>query len=78
MSDHLHRLQTVYDERFARAYGPWRSVVRQVADTFLACGIIEHRFARIRCDTGAHKNLLAFFCTRRHFCPNYHAKRLAI
>lgn len=24
VSDHLHRLQTVYDERFAREYGPWR------------------------------------------------------
>jgi len=22
VSDHLHRLQTVYDERFAREYGP--------------------------------------------------------
>gem|GEM_PF-657122 len=27
VSDHLHRLQTVYDERLAREYGPWRSVV---------------------------------------------------
>ena len=27
VSDHLHRLQTVYDERFAREYGPWRPVV---------------------------------------------------
>ena len=26
-ADHLHRLQTVYDERFAREYGPWRPVV---------------------------------------------------
>ena len=32
------RLQTVYDERFAREYGPWRPVVAQVADKFLACG----------------------------------------
>lgn len=36
VSDHLHRLQTVYDERFAREYGPWRPVVGQVADKFLA------------------------------------------
>jgi hypothetical protein len=35
--DHLRRLQTVYDERFAREYGPWRSVVAPAADTFLAC-----------------------------------------
>jgi hypothetical protein len=40
-SDHLHRLQTVYDERFAREYGPWRPVVAQVADRFLACGVLD-------------------------------------
>ena len=28
VSDHLHRLQTVYDERFAPEYGPWRPVTR--------------------------------------------------
>lgn len=39
VSGHLHRLQTVYDERFAREYGPWRSVVAQVADKLLACGV---------------------------------------
>ena len=44
VSDHLHRLQTVYDERFAREYGPWRPVVAQVADKFLACGVLEHGF----------------------------------
>jgi len=27
VSDQVHRLQTVYDERFAREYGPWRPVV---------------------------------------------------
>jgi len=47
VSDHLHRLQTVYDDRFAREYGPWRPVVAQVADKFLACGVLEHDFARI-------------------------------
>ena len=35
VSDHLHRLQTVYDDRFAREYGPWRPVVALVADRFL-------------------------------------------
>ena len=60
VSDHLHRLQTVYDERFARENGPWRPVVAQVADKFLACGVLEHGFARIRCDACAHEYLLAF------------------
>jgi hypothetical protein len=78
VSDHLHRLQTVYDERFAREYGPWRPVVAQVADKFLACGVLEHGFARIRCDDCAHEYLLAFSCKCRYFCPSCHAKRLAI
>jgi len=37
VSDHLHRLPTVYDERFAREYGPWRPVVGERA---LAVGIV--------------------------------------
>ena len=60
VSDHLHRLLTVYDERFAREYGPWRRVVAQVADQFLACGVLEHGFARIRCDACAHDDHLRY------------------
>ena len=60
VTDHLHRLQTVYDERVAREYGPWRPVVGQVTEKFLACGVLEHEFARIRSDTCAHEYLLAF------------------
>jgi hypothetical protein len=78
VADHLQRLQTVYDERVAREDGPWRPVVAQVADTFLACGVLDHGFARIRCDDCAHEYLLAFSCTCRDFCPGRHAKRLAI
>ena len=78
VSDHVHRLQTVYDERFAREYGPWRPVGGEVTDKFLACGILEHGFARIRCDACAHEYLLAFSCKCRYFCPSCHAKRLAI
>lgn len=78
VSDHLHRLQTVYDDRFAREYGPWRPVVAEVADKFLAYGILEHGSARISCDDCAHEYLLAFSCKCRYFCPSCHAKRLAI
>ena len=78
VADHLDRLQTVYDERFAREYGPWRSVVAQVADKFLACGVLDHGFARIRCDDCAHEYLLAFSGKCRCFCLSCHAKRLAI
>ena len=74
VSDHLHRLQTVYDERFAREYGPWRPVVARVADKFLACGVLDHGFARIRCDDCTHEYLLAFSCTCRYFCPSCAAR----
>jgi len=46
-------------------------------DRFLACGILEQGFARIRCDACAHEYLLAFSCRSRYFCPSCHAKRLA-
>ncbi len=68
----------VYDERFAATYGPWRRVVPEVAGKFLACDILEHGFARVRCDACAHEYLLAFSCKCRYFCPSCHAKRLAL
>ena len=46
-------------------------------DRFLACGILERGFARVRCDACAHEYLLAFSCRSRYFCPSCHAKRLA-
>jgi hypothetical protein len=33
------------------AFGRWRAVVRDVADQFLACGIPDDGFARVRCRT---------------------------
>ena len=78
VSDHRHRLQTVYVDRFAREYGPWRPVVAQVADKLLTCGVLDHGFSRIRCDACTHECLLAFSCQCRCFCPSCHAKRLAI
>ncbi len=77
-SDHLHCLQTVYDDLFAREYGPWRPVVAQVADKFLAGGVLEHGFARIRCDACTHESLLAFSCKCRYVRPSCRAFRLAI
>jgi len=67
VQDQLHHVQTVYDERFAREYGPWRPVVDEVTDKFFACGILEHRFARVRREACAHEYLLAFSCKGRYF-----------
>ena len=52
-------------------------MIPKVVDQVLACGILEHGFARIRCDACAHEYLLAFSCKCRYFCPSCHAKRLA-
>jgi hypothetical protein len=53
-------------------------VVAQVADKCLECGVLDHGFARIRCDACTHEYLLAFSCKCRDCCPSGHAKRLAI
>jgi hypothetical protein len=75
---HFPELHAVYDERFAETYGAWRPVIRTVTERFLACGILEHGFARVRCGSCAHEYLLAFSCKCRYFCPSCHAKRLAV
>ena len=78
LADHFQTFATVYDERFAPRWGPWRRVVPAVVEKFLACGILEHGFARVRCGGCRHEYLLAFSCKCRYFCPSCHAKRLAV
>lgn len=78
MSDHLHRLQTVYDDHFARESDRWQPVVARVADKSLACGATEHGLSRIRYDACAHENFLALSCKRRYFCLSCHTNRMAI
>jgi hypothetical protein len=78
IEDHFDEFSTVYDERFSRRWGYWRSVVGEVVEKFQACGILKHGFARVRCDSCKHEFLLAFSCKCRYFCPSCHAKRLAL
>jgi hypothetical protein len=65
-------------QRFAPTYGAWRAVVPELADKFLARGILEHGLARVRCDTCTHEYLIAFSCKARYFSPSCHATRLAL
>jgi hypothetical protein len=37
--------------------------------TFLACGILAHGCARVRCDACVRERLVAFSCKSRGFCP---------
>jgi hypothetical protein len=78
VQDRFTDVHAVWEDRFAHTYGDWRPVVREVANKFLACGILDHGFARVRCDECAHEYLLAFSCKCRYFCPSCHAKRLAL
>jgi hypothetical protein len=78
IEDHFEEFATVYDERFARRWGYWRPVVARVVEKYLACGILKHGFARVRCGSCQHEFLLGFSCKCRYFCPTCHAKRLAL
>jgi len=59
IEDHFEEFSTVYDERFSRRWGYWRSVVADVVDKFLACAILKHGFARVRCGSCKEETLLA-------------------
>ncbi len=78
LEDHFAEFSTVYDERFAHRYGYWRPVIAEVVEKYLACGILTHGFARVRCGACKHQYLLAFSCKCRCFCPSCHAKRLVL
>ncbi len=62
------------DQRFAHRYGYWRPAIAEVVEKYLARGILEHGFARVRCGVCKHGYLLAFSCKCRYFCPSCHAK----
>jgi hypothetical protein len=55
VSDHFRAFHAAYEDRFAATYGDWRPVVREVTDKFFECGVLEHGFARVRCDACAHE-----------------------
>jgi len=70
IEDHFETFEQVYEDRFERQYGFYRSYVRQVIYRYLDCGILHNGFARVRCEDCGHEYLLAFSCKRRHFCPS--------
>jgi len=76
VEDHFEIFEQVYDDRFAKQYGFFRSYVKMVIYRYLDCGILHNGFARVRCKDCGHEYLLAFSCKRRHFCPSCHQKRV--
>ena len=77
LADHFDRLEREYEERFERTHGPLRPAARRAAARFLDCGLLEHGFARVRCEACRAEFLVAFRCKGRQFCPSCHARRLA-
>lgn len=77
LADHFERLEHVHEERFERTHGPLRPAARRAAARFLDCGLLEHGFARVRCEACRAEFLVAFRCKGRQFCPSCHARRLA-
>jgi hypothetical protein len=73
--EYWHEFEAVKEERFESRYGPLRPVVPKTVEAFLRCGILDHGFARIRCEEWGHEFLLAFSCKGRGLCPSCHKKR---
>jgi len=63
--------QLAAEDRFLPDY------VQQEFTEFLKCGLLEHGFLRVRCESCHHEKLVAFSCKRRGFCPSCGARRMA-
>ena len=71
------RVKGAWEERFERSYGFWRDLVDEVVASYLACGLWQGGFARVRCRRCPEEFLVAFSCKRRGLCPSCGAKRAA-
>ena len=60
VEDCFETFEQVYQERFERKYGFFRTYVRQVIYRYLDCGILKNGFARVRCEDCGHEYLFAF------------------
>ena len=50
--------------------------VQQEFTDFLKCGLLEHGFLRVRCESCHHEKRVAFSCKERGFCPSCGARRM--
>ena len=73
--EHFDDFQTVYDQRYRRKFGFWRSVVTKTVTKFLSCGDLRLGFARGRCPDCRHEFFVAFSCKQRCICPSCDQKR---
>ena len=73
---HFERFVAAYQERFEKAYGYFRPIIKDAVEKYLDCGNPRCGFARIRCPRCRTEHLLMFSCKTRGFVPSCHAKRL--
>ena len=76
-ADHYPAFVAEYEERHQRAWGHPRRIVDRTVQQFLRCGLLEHGFARLRCDACRGELLLAFSCKTRGLCTSCGARRTA-
>jgi len=68
VEDHFETLVRVHEDEFQPRYGRLRHAARRAAEKFLACGLLERGFARVRCDRCRAEFLVAFSCKARFLC----------
>jgi ribosomal protein S27E len=77
----LYRLVAEHYPKFRdRRAAEERPLPRYVEDEFeayLKCGLLEHGFLRVKCESCQAEKLVAFSCKRRGFCPSCGARRMA-
>ncbi|MBD3321216.1 MAG: IS91 family transposase [Chitinivibrionales bacterium] len=73
--EHFDEFEKVYPERYQKAYGYWRPVIRSSIDKFMKCGDLKEGFARVRCPNCKAEIFVAFSCRTRCCCPSCGQKR---
>ena len=73
--EYFDEFEGVYPERYQKAYGYWRPVIRASIDKFLKCGDLKEGFARVRCPDRGKELFLACSCRQRGACPSCDQKR---
>ena len=51
--------------------------VQREFEAYLKCGLLDHGFLRVRCESCYAEQLVAFSCKRRGFCPSCGARKMA-
>jgi len=73
--EYFDEFERVYPERYQKAYGYWRPVIRTSLEKFVKCGDLKEGFARVRCPDCRKEFFVAFSCRQRACCPSCDQKR---